>query len=80
MLFLPEDRPLLNTVNWAFGSFGVQGRITASLGGPTLYHVELMVPVDTVEGDSLVSSLMSDRVPTPILEEVVDPVVLPSDL
>ena len=79
-LFLPEDHPLLNTVNRAFGSFGVQGRITASSDGPTLYRLELMVPVDTVEGDALVSSLMSDRARSPILEEVVDPVVLPLDL
>ena len=78
-LFLPEDHPL-NTVNRAFRSFGVQGRITASSNGPTLYHLELLVPVDTVEGDALVSSLMSDRARSPILEEVVDPVVLPSDL
>ena len=39
-----------------------------------------MVPVDTVEGDALVSSLMSARGQSPILEEVVGPVVLPSDL
>ena len=77
-LFLPEDHPLLNTVNRAFGSFGVQGRITASSDGPTLYHLELMV--DTLEGDALVSSLMSNRACSLILEKVVDPVVLPSDL
>ena len=70
VLFLPEDHPLLNTVNRVFGSFGVQGRITASSDGPTLYHLELMVLVDTVEGDALVSSLMSDRARSLILEEV----------
>ena len=80
VLFLPEDHPLLNTVNRAFGSFGVQGRITASSDGPTLYHLELMVSVDTIKGDALVSSLMSDCSRSLILEEVVDSVVLPSDL
>ena len=33
--------------------------------------------MDTLEGDALVSSLMSDRQESPILDEVVDPVVLP---
>ena len=33
--------------------------------------------MDTLEGDALVSSLMSDRTDSPILEEVVDPIVLP---
>ena len=33
--------------------------------------------MDMLEGDALVSSLMSDRVDSPILEEVVDPVILP---
>ena len=80
VLFLPEDHPLLNTVNRVFGSFGVQGRITASSDGPTLYHLKLMVPVDPVKGDALVSSLMSDRAQSLILEEVFEPVVLPLDL
>ena len=80
VLFLPEDPPLFNTVNRAFRSFGVQGRVTASSNGPTLYHLELMVPVDAVEGDALVSSLMSDCAQSLILEEVVEPVVLPLDL
>ena len=79
-LFLPEDHTLLNTVNRVFGSFGVQGRITASSDGLSLYHLKLMVPVYTVEGVALVSSLMSDRVRSPILEEVSEPVNLLSDL
>ena len=58
-LFLPEDHPLLNTVNQSFGSFGVQGRISASFDGPSLYHLELMIQLGTVEGDALVSSLSS---------------------
>ena len=49
----------------------------ASSGGPSLYYLDLRVPLDTQEGNALVSSLMSDRAESPILEEVVDPVVLP---
>ena len=79
-LYLPEGHPLIRTVDRAFGAFGVQGRVTASSDGPSLYCLELLVPLDTVEGDALVSSLMSDRADSPILEGVVDPVVLPSDL
>ena len=33
--------------------------------------------MDMLEGDALVSSLISDRADSPILDEVVDPVVLP---
>ena len=78
-LYLPEGHPLIRTVDWAFGAFGVQGRVTASSDGPSLYRLELSVPLDTVEGNALVSSLMSDRADSPVLEGVVGPVVLPSD-
>ena len=57
--------------------FRVQGTVSASSSGPSLYHVELQVLMDTLEGDALVSSLMSNRADSPILEGVVDPVVLP---
>ena len=79
-LYLPEGHPLIRTVDWAFGAFGIQGRVTASSDGPSLYCLELSVPLGAVEGDALVSSLMSDRADSPILEGVVEPVVLPSDL
>ena len=75
-LFLPENHPLLNVLDRSFGSFGVQGRITASSTGPSLYRLELSVPVSTLEGDALVSSLMSDRADSPILEEVSSSMVL----
>ena len=75
-LFLPGGHPLLNTLDRSFTTFGVQGRITASLDGPSLYRLELSVLVDTLEGDALVSSLMSDRADSPILEGVSGPVVL----
>ena len=76
-LFLPEDHPLLRLVDWSFATFRVQGTVSASSSGPALYHLDLRVPLDTLEGDTLVSSLMSNHADSPILAEVVDPVVLP---
>ena len=78
-LYLPEGHPLLSLVDRSFATFGVQGRITASSTGPSLYRLELSVPVDPLEGDALVSSLMSDRADSPILEGVAGPVVLPDN-
>ena len=78
-LYLPEGHPLLNVMDRSFATFGVQGRITASSSGPSLYRLELSVPVDTLEGDALVSSLMSDRADSPILEGVSGSVVLPDN-
>ena len=78
-LFLPEGHLLLNTLDRLFATFRVQGRITASSDGPSLYRLELSVPVGTLEGDALVSSLMSDRADSPILEGVSGPVVLPDN-
>ena len=75
-LFLPEGHPLLRTINRLFQRFGVQGRITATSNGPSLYQLELSVPVETLEGDALVSSLMSNRADLLILGEVSGPVVL----
>ena len=75
-LFLPADHPLLTLVDQSFATFGVQGTVSASSNGPSLYHLDLRVLLDTLEGDALVSSLMSDHADSPILE-VVDPVVLP---
>ena len=78
-LFLPENHPLLRMVDQAFGTFRVQGRISASSSGPSLYHLKLHVPVDTLEGDALVSSLMSDHADSLILEGVAGPVILPDN-
>ena len=75
-LFLPEGHLLLNTLDRLFATFGVQGRITALSDDPSLYRLELSVPVDTLEGDALVSLLMSNRANSPILEGVTGPVVL----
>ena len=76
-LFLPEDHPFLHRLDRSFQVEGSSGIVSASSSGPLLYHLELRVPIDTLEGDALVSSLLSDRADSPILEEVVDPVVLP---
>ena len=76
-LFLPENHPLLTLVDRSFATFGVQGTVSASSSGPSLYHLDLQVPLDMLEGDALVSSLMSNHADSPIMEEVVDPVVLP---
>ena len=57
--------------------FGVQGTVSASSSSPSSYHLELQVPMDMLEGDALVSSLMSDHANSLILGGVVDPVVLP---
>ena len=76
-LFLPEDHPFLRRLDRSLQVEGSSGVISASSSGPLLYHLELRVPIDTLEGDALVSSLLSDCADSPILEEVVDPVVLP---
>ena len=76
-LFFPEDHPFLQRLDRSFQVEGSSGVVSASSSGPLLYHLELRVPIDTLEGDALVSSLMSDRADSPILEEVVDPVILP---
>ena len=76
-LFLLQNHPLLGLMDWSFATFRVQGTISASSSSPSLYHLELQVPMDTLEGDALVSSLMSNHADSPVLEGVVDPVVLP---
>ena len=76
-LFLPEDHPFLRRLDRSLQVEGSSGVISVSSSGPLLYHLELQVPIDTLEGDALVSSLMSDRADSPVLEGVVDPVVLP---
>ena len=78
-LFFSEGHPLLNTLDHLFATFRVQGRITASLDGPSLYQLELSIPVDTLEGNALVSLLMSNCADLLILEGVTGPVVLPDN-
>ena len=76
-LMLPEDHPFIWRLDRSFRVEGSSGVVLVSSSGPLLYHLELRVPIDTLEGDALVSSLMSDCADSPILEGVVDPVILP---
>ena len=75
-LFLPEGHPLLRRLDRSLQVEGSSGVVSASSSGPLLYHLELRVPIDTLEGDTLVSSLLSDRVDSPILEGVSSLMVL----
>ena len=76
-LFLPEGHPFLCRLDRSLLVEGSSGVMSASSSGLLLYHLELRVPIDTLKGDALVSSLMSDCADSPILEGVVNPVVLP---
>ena len=76
-LFLPEGHPFLHALDRSLQVEGSSGVVSASSSGLLLYHLELRVPIDTLEGDALVSSLMSDRAGSLILEEVSSPMVLP---
>ena len=76
-LFLPEGHPFLRRLDRLLQVEGSSGVISASSHGPLLYHLELRVPIDTLEGDALVSSLMSDRADSPILEGALLSMVLP---
>ena len=76
-LFLPEDHPFLRRLDRSFQVEGSSGIVSASSSGPLLYHLELRVPLDMLEGDTLVSSLMSNRADSPILEGVSSSMVLP---
>ena len=76
-LFLLEGHPFLCRLDRSFQVEGSSGVVSASSGGPLLYHLELQVPLDMLEGDVLVSSLMSDRADSPILKGVSSSMVLP---
>ena len=76
-LFLPEGHPFLRSLDRSLRVEGSSGVVSASSSGPLLYHLELRVPIDTLEGDALVSSLLSNRAGSPILEEVSSLMVLP---
>ena len=76
-LFLPEGHPFLCRLDRLLQVEGSSGIVSASSSGPLLYHLELRVPIDTLEGDALVSSLMSDRADSLILEGVSSLMVLP---
>ena len=73
-LYLPNDHPLLRQIQ---SSVAIQGRVLANSDGPTLTHLELTIHMADSEANALVSSLMSDRADSPILEGVSSSMVLP---
>ena len=73
-LFLPEDHPLLRQIQ---NLVAIQGRVLANSDGPALTRLELTIHMADDEANTLVSSLMSNRADSPILEGVAGPIVLP---
>ena len=63
-------------INWVNG-FKTHNELTMYPLGNYPHAPSVSVPVETLEGDALVSSLMSDHTDSPILEGVSGPVVLP---
>ena len=73
-LYLPDDHPLLQQIQ---NSVAIQGRVLANSDGPALTRLELTIHMADDEANTLVSSLMSDRADSPILEGVSSSMVLP---
>ena len=73
-LYLPDDHPLLQQVQ---RSVAIQGRVLASSDGPSLTRLELTIHMADDEANTLVSSLMSNRADSRILEGVSSSMVLP---
>ena len=73
-LFLPDNHPLLRQI-WSL--VAIQGRVLANSDGPMLTCLELTIHMADDEASTLVSSLMSDRADSPILEGVSSSMVLP---
>ena len=73
-LYLPDDHPLLRQIQ---NSVAIQGRVLANPDGPALTRLELTIHMADDEANALVSSLMSDRADSPILEGVSSSMVLP---
>ena len=73
-LYLPDNHPLLRQIQ---NSVAIQGRVLANSDGPALTRLELTIHMADEEANTLVSSLMSDRVDSPILEGVSSSMVLP---
>ena len=73
-LYLPNDHPLLQQIQH---SVAIQGRVLVNSDGPTLTRLELTIHMADDEVNALVSSLMSDRADSPILEGVSSSMVLP---
>ena len=73
-LYLPDDHPLLQQIQ---SSVAIQGRVLANSDGPALTHLELTIHMADDEANALVSSLMSNRADSPILEGLSSLMVLP---
>ena len=73
-LYLPNDHPLLQQIQ---SSVAIQGRVVANSDGPALTRLELTIHMADDEANALVSSLMSNRADSPILEGVSSSMVLP---
>ena len=73
-LFLPDDHPLLRQIR---NSVTIQGRVLVNSDGPVLTRLELTIHMADDEANALVSSLMSNRVDSLILEGVLSLMVLP---
>ena len=73
-LYLPNDHPLLRQIQ---SSVAIQGRVLVNSDGPALTRLKLTIHMADDEANTLVSSLMSDRADSPILEGVSSSVVLP---
>ena len=73
-LYLPNDHPLLRQIQ---SLVAIQGRVLANSDGPALTHLELTIHMADDEANALVSSLMSNRADSPILEGVSSSMVLP---
>ena len=73
-LYLPDNHPLLRQIQ---NSVAIQGRVLVNSDGPALTRLELTIHMADDEANALVSSLMSDRADSPILEGVSSLMVLP---
>ena len=73
-LYLPDAHPLLRQIQ---SSVAIQGRVLANSDGPALTQLKLTIHMADDEANTLVSSLMSDRSDSPILEGVSSLMVLP---
>ena len=73
-LFLPEDHPLLRQIQ---NSVAIQGRVLVNSDGPALTRLELTIHMADDEANTLISTLMSNRADSLILEGVSSSVVLP---
>ena len=73
-LYLPDDHPLLRQIQ---SLVAIQGRVLANSDGPALTRLELTIHMADDEANALVSSLISNRADSPILEGVSSSMVLP---